>query len=26
MFNWRMLGIKGEAKYADIMELVFLIS
>ena len=22
MFNWRMLGIKGEAKYADIMELV----
>ncbi len=22
MFNWRMLGLKGEAKYADIMELV----
>lgn len=22
MFSWRMLGIKGEAKYADIMELV----
>jgi len=22
MFNWRMLGIKGEAKYADIMERV----
>lgn len=22
MFNWRMMGIKGESKYADIMELV----
>ncbi len=22
MFNWRMLGLKGEARYADIMELV----
>ncbi|MCK5617334.1 glycoside hydrolase family 127 protein, partial [Candidatus Pacearchaeota archaeon] len=22
MFNWRMLGVKGESKYADIMELV----
>jgi DUF1680 family protein len=22
MFNWRMLGLKGEAKHADIMELV----
>lgn len=22
MFNWRMLGLKGESKYADIMELV----
>jgi len=22
MFNWRMLGIKGEAKYADVMEQV----
>ncbi|WP_442511454.1 glycoside hydrolase family 127 protein [Novipirellula sp. SH528] len=22
MFNWRMLGIKGESKYADVMELV----
>ncbi|OEK08288.1 hypothetical protein A8C32_02195 [Flavivirga aquatica] len=24
MFNWRMLGLKGESKYADIMELVML--
>lgn len=22
MFNWRMLGLKGEARYADVMELV----